>query len=115
MIGKILGRAVCASLFLHPEAILSYNGERGGVSVEHYLILARSVTYAQRMQRALERTGIRCRIRHAPGGLTDLGCAYVVQVETRELPLALTVIHREGLGPVQVFLEQRGVYREVRP
>ena len=28
--------------------------------MEHYLILARSITYAQRMQRALERSGIRC-------------------------------------------------------
>jgi len=31
----------------------------GGTSVEYDLILARSVTYAQRMQRALNRAGIR--------------------------------------------------------
>ena len=112
---KEFGTRLVRVLFLHPEASLSYTGERGGVSVEYYLILARSVTYAQRMQRALERSGIRCRVRHAPGGLTELGCAYVVQVAARELPPALAVIHREGLGPVQVFLEQRGIYREVRP
>ena len=81
--------------------------------MEHYLILARSVTYAQRMQRALEREGIRSRISRAPRDLTDLGCAYVVLVAVYELTPALKAIHRAGLGPVQVFLYQRGSYREV--
>jgi len=81
--------------------------------VEQYLILARSVTYAQRMQRALERAGIRSQIARAPRDLTDLGCAYVVRVT--ELAPALRVIHKEGLGPAQVFLYQRGFYQEVRP
>lgn len=81
--------------------------------MEHDLILARSVTYAQRMQRALERAGIRCRIQRAPRDLTNLGCAYVVEVSAHELASALTVIHREGLGPVQVYLRQRGIWQEV--
>lgn len=83
--------------------------------MEHYLILARSVTYAQRMQRVLERAGVRCRIQRAPRDLTDLGCAYVLRVAAQELTPALLAIHREGLGPVQVFLNQRGIYREVSP
>ena len=45
--------------------------------VEHYLILARSVTYAQRMQMVLERRGIRCRIARAPRDLTDLGLSLI--------------------------------------
>ena len=48
--------------------------------MDYYLILARSVTYAQRMQRALERVGLRCQIYRAPRELTDLGCAYAVQL-----------------------------------
>ena len=32
-----------------------------------------------------------------------------------DLAAALTVLHREGLDPVQVFLSRRGVYREVAP
>ena len=51
--------------------------------MEHYLIIARSVTYAQRMQRALARSGIRCRIFRAPRDLTDRGCAYAVQIADR--------------------------------
>ena len=83
--------------------------------MEHYLILARSVTYAQRMRRALERAGIRCRVFRAPRELTDLGCAYALRLATGDLSRALVVLHGEGLDPVQVFLFQRGLYREVAP
>ncbi len=81
--------------------------------VEHYLILARSVTYAQRMQRALERAGIRSRIFRAPRDLTDAGCAYALRLGVRDLREALTVLHEAGLDPLQVFLYQKGLYREV--
>ena len=81
--------------------------------MEHYLILARSVTYAQRMQRVLERAGVRCRIARAPRDLTELGCAYIVQVSAYDLSSALIALHRESLDPVQIFLYQRGLYQEV--
>lgn len=79
----------------------------------YYLILARSVTYAQRMQLALERAGLRCQIFRAPRELTELGCAYAVRLAVADLTAALTVLHREALDPVQIFLNQRGVFREV--
>lgn len=81
--------------------------------MDHYLIIARSVTYAQRMQRALARAGVRCQIFRAPRDLTELGCAYAVRVATGDLTGALTALHRESLDPVQIFLYQRGLYREV--
>lgn len=78
-------------------------------------MIARSVTFAQRMQRTLARHGIRCRIFRAPRDLTDRGCAYAVQIAGEDLAGALTALRREGLDPVQVFLSQRGVFREVAP
>lgn len=81
--------------------------------MDYYLILARSVTYAQRMQMVLERAGIRCQIFRAPRELTDLGCAYAVRLAAVDLAPSLTVLHRGGLDPVQIFLNQRGVFREV--
>lgn len=81
--------------------------------MEQYLILARSVTYAQRMQRALQRSGIRCQISRAPREVTDLGCAYAVWVQSQDLPQAVVTIRRENLSPVQIFLSQQGFYREV--
>lgn len=81
--------------------------------MEYYLILARSVTYAQRMQRTLGRAGIRSQIFRAPRDLTDLGCAYAVRVAVNDLSKALIALHRESLDPIQVFLFQSGAYREV--
>ena len=81
--------------------------------MDHYLIIARSVTYAQRMQRVLARAGIRCQIFRPPRDLTDLGCAYAVRVAVSVLPEVLTALHRDGLNPVQIFLYQQGQYQEV--
>ena len=83
--------------------------------VEHYIILARSVTYAQRMQRSLSRAGVRCQIFRPPRDLTDLGCAYAVRISVSALPEALTALHKDGLDPVQIFLYQQGRYQEVGP
>ena len=83
--------------------------------MDHYLIIARSVTYAQRMQRVLARAGIRCQIFRAPRELTELGCAYAVRIAVSDLPGALTALHRDGLDPVQIFIYQQGQYQEVDP
>ncbi len=83
--------------------------------MEHYLILARSVTYAQRMQKVLSRAGVRCQIFRAPRDLTNLGCAYAVRIATSDLTAALTALHASSLDPVQIFLYQRGLYQEVHP
>ena len=82
--------------------------------MEHDLILARSVTYAQRMQKSLARVGIRSQFFRAPRELTDAGCAYVLRVAGTDLSVALRAIYREALGPVRVFQFQNGAYQEVR-
>ena len=72
--------------------------------MEYDLILARSVTYAQRMQRALNRAGIRSQLFRAPRDLTDLGCAYVVRISPYDLGAALPLLRRLGLGPQRIVL-----------
>ena len=81
--------------------------------MEHYLILARSITFAQRMPSALGRAGIRRRLVRAPRGLTCLGWAYAVQIAGPDLTPALLALRRASLDPVQIFLYQRGLYQEV--
>ena len=77
--------------------------------MEHYIILARSVTYAQRMQKSLSCAGIRCQIFRPPRDLTNLGCAYALRVSVSDLTAALTALHKDGMDPVQIFLYQRGL------
>ena len=81
--------------------------------MEYDLILARSVTYAQRMQQVLSRMGIRSQIFRAPRDLTDLGCAYVVRMEPRNLSAAIPALKREGLGPLRIYLQRGGEFREM--
>lgn len=90
-------------------------GKKGGVSVEYYVILARSITYAQRMEKLLARAGIRCRIFRPPRELTELGCAYAISIAVSDLSETLSLLHRAGLDPMQVFLYQFGTYQEVKP
>ena len=79
----------------------------------YYLIIARSVTYAQRRQRTLGRIGIRSQIFRAPRDLTDLGCAYVVRIGPNDLTAALPALRREGLGPLQVYIQRGGDIQEL--
>lgn len=81
--------------------------------MEHYLILARSITYAQRMQSVLTRAGIRCQVFRAPRELTNLGCAYTVRISAADFTPATIILRRESLNPVQIFFFQNGRYREV--
>ena len=81
--------------------------------MEQYVILARSVTYAQRMQKLLGRAGVSGQIFRAPRELTDLGCAYILRIRTQPIRQTLELLYGEGLNPVKVFLENGGIYREV--
>lgn len=81
--------------------------------MDDYLILARSVTYAQRMQKALGRAGVRSQIFRAPRDLSELGCAYVVRIDPQELHRAMPVLNREGLGPLRVYGRQGSAFREM--
>ena len=81
----------------------------------YYLLLCRSITYAQRMSRALERSGITSRFFRPPMGLTDRGCSYAVRVGERDLPAALERLRAEGLMPMRVFYtDGGGAFSEVR-
>ena len=82
--------------------------------MEQYVILARSVTYAQRMQKLLEKAGIYAHISRAPRLLTDLGCAYILRLQTQFIRQALDILHFDGMDPLRVFYEEKGSYREVR-
>ena len=80
----------------------------------YYLIVCRSLTYAQRTARVLERAGISGYIMRAPKLISGEGCCHCVKVAGRWLAPALKVLNREGLGPKRVFLQnEEGSYSEV--
>ncbi|HIT02733.1 MAG TPA: DUF3343 domain-containing protein [Candidatus Enterenecus merdae] len=82
----------------------------------YYLIICRSLTYAQRTARILERAGISGHIMRAPKLVAKEGCGYCVKIAERRLSDALQALQREGMAPKQVFLQNAdGAYREVQP
>lgn len=80
----------------------------------YYLIICRSLTYAQRTVHILERAGISGYIIRAPKSIAGEGCSHAVKVAERWLPAALKVLKREGMGAKRVFLQdENGDYSEV--
>lgn len=80
----------------------------------YYLIVCRSLTYAQRTAAALERAGIFARILRSPKSVSSEGCSHCVRVARGELDAALMALHRAGLDPKRVFAAQHdGSYMEM--
>lgn len=81
----------------------------------YYLIVCRSLTFAQRTAAVLERSGIAAHILRTPGKLSDRGCSYSVKLSQKNLSQALVVLRRVDLTPRQIFItEPDGSFREVR-
>ena len=81
----------------------------------YYLILCRSLTYAQRTAAALERARIGSHLFRAPRAVAGEGCAHCVKIAERNLVRALQVLGRAGLPPRRIYLAKgTGDYREVQ-
>lgn len=81
----------------------------------YYLIVCRSLTYAQRTASVLERVGITAHIMRTPRSIAGEGCSHGVKISERRLPDALVVLNRAGFPPNRVFiLAPDGSYQEVR-
>lgn len=80
----------------------------------HYLIICRSLTYAQRTATILERAGISAYIMRSPKNVDAEGCSHAVKISERNLSPALTVLAREQLSPKRIYvISEDGIYREV--
>lgn len=80
----------------------------------YYLIVCRSLTYAQRTASALERAGITAHILRSPKAIDREGCSHSVKVSERSLADALTILARVGLTPKRIYIiAGDGSYKEV--
>lgn len=80
----------------------------------YYLIVCRSLTYAQRTAAALERAGITAHMLRSPRSISGDGCSHSVKVSQRSLSDALIVLNKVGLNPGKVYITAGdGSYREV--
>ncbi len=79
-----------------------------------YIIMCRSLTYAQRAQRVLERGGVFASVTKAPQKANPRGCTYGVKIGERNLNRALDMLADGGIKTGKVFeLMPDGDIREV--
>ena len=80
----------------------------------YYLIMCRSLTYAQRIEKALASAGLRPRLLRAPAEISPKGCSYAVRIPARHLSGALTVLNRSRLPFLGIYMGgPREPWREV--
>ena len=81
--------------------------------MEHYLLIARSVTHAQRMEKALRDAGVRGSILRAPTQINPKGCSYAVRIDAACMETARAVLSAMKVPPVHVYEKTSDGYREV--
>lgn len=83
--------------------------------MQYYLILCRSLTYAQRAQRTIERAGGSGTVVKAPQEVTSGGCTYGVRVPAGKFELSMTALRKSGLPIGKTYrYESDGSLKEVR-
>ena len=82
--------------------------------MQYSLILCRSLTYAQRAARTLERDGITATVRKAPQGASDRGCTYALKLRSSVLSRAVMLLKNAGIPVGKLFhIDEDGSLREV--
>ncbi len=80
----------------------------------YYLIICRSLTFAQKTAAALERAGITAHIMRSPKTVSESGCSHAVKVSERRLADSLQALNRVGMSPERVYIMSAdGSYKEV--
>ncbi|MGI6497678.1 MAG: DUF3343 domain-containing protein [Oscillospiraceae bacterium] len=80
----------------------------------YYLINCRSLTYAQRAKRILERAGISAYITRTPQGLAKDGCSHSVKVSERRFEMAMEILKQVDFPITRVYMSDgEGRYSEV--
>lgn len=78
-----------------------------------WLITFRSVTFAQRGQRALQREQIQNRLHRTPRNLSERGCGYCLRLRGWEAPRAVEVLRREGIPYEKLYaIRENGTTQE---
>lgn len=81
--------------------------------MDYDLIIARSVTHAQRMLQILQRNGLNGTMLRSPVELTDRGCSYAVRIQTELRETARETLRGAGLTPLRWFTRENAGFREV--
>jgi NADH/NAD ratio-sensing transcriptional regulator Rex len=69
-----------------------------------YLLICRSLTYAQRTAKALERAGIRAIVMRTPHSISTDGCSYCVRISENRLSDSLVILKNASISPRRIYV-----------
>lgn len=72
-----------------------------------YYITFRSVTFAQRGERVLQKAGIRCSLQRTPRWMEAQGCGYALRLWTADLEEVLVALQRERISMRKVYRQNQ--------
>ena len=71
-------------------------------------ITFRSVTYAQKGERVLERSSIRCRLQRTPKWMEQQGCGYCIRLAESAVYRAVELLRRSQVPLRRVYVYRGG-------
>lgn len=69
----------------------------------YYLLICKTLTYAQRTVQILQRAGISATVIRVPQNISTQGCGYCVRVAENRLEAARQALYRAGMNHGRVF------------
>jgi len=81
--------------------------------MEYVLLMAGSITHAQRMAAILGNRGIRAVLARAPEGTDPRGCGYGVRLRRAEVQTAQEILRHAGIKVRAVYEKEGDSWREV--
>ena len=74
--------------------------------MKFYYITFRSVTFAQRGERVLQKAGLRCTLQRTPRWMEEQGCGYCLRLWTKDAAPAVELLRGQGVPMRKVYAQQ---------
>ena len=71
-----------------------------------YFFTFRSITLAQRAEAALQKSGVKCKMRRTPRWMEEQGCGYGVEFAAAELKQGMEILRKAGIRHRRSYLLQ---------
>ena len=75
--------------------------------MKFYYITFRSVTFAQRGERFLQKQNIRCNLLRTPRWMEEQGCGYALKVWTQDIYPAWKLLREQGILMRRVYVQRK--------
>ena len=80
--------------------------------MKFYYITFRSVTFAQRGEKVLKSSSIRCTLQRTPRWMEEQGCGYCLRLWTKDATPAVELLRRERVPMRKIYAQREDGHLE---